>query len=360
MKRAVGIIFLIIYFFVFISFTVAEGQDASSRASERSANSAGKSLKVGLIIPLSGLLAKMGEAVRDGALFALDDLRRSKRLRISLMFEDGQYSGKGTLASFHKLLLKGAEVIIVWGNMPSEVSASLAEREGVTTLVATTNPVSGRHIIRFGQEFEKAVKPLVQKINELGSTKVGVVSLNLGNALKVVDKLRDEIKGKLKSVNFIEGEEDDFRSLIVKLKHLNIDLLVLFLGPARALSFLKQSAELHYRPVIIGGDIFADVKFRLRASKLGFNIYYLYAPVKDNFLKRAASRSISLRYPFEVATGYSLVLVANFLAKARNYDPDFVKGFLEKFPVSSLPIEGAAYHRMGAESFFSFPIRVFK
>ena len=51
-------------------------------------------IKIGVIAPLSGSVAFMGEGLRDAILMAKDDLGKDNKRKYEIIFEDGQLSPK--------------------------------------------------------------------------------------------------------------------------------------------------------------------------------------------------------------------------------------------------------------------------
>src|SRR5690606_14413474 len=92
--------------------------------------------KVGVILPLSGPWAEFGEAQKSG--FELARMSAPDNFRnIRFIYEDGEHQGHQTIAAYRKLRNRdNVNIVFVWGVMPADVIAPLAEREGVPLLVS--------------------------------------------------------------------------------------------------------------------------------------------------------------------------------------------------------------------------------
>jgi outer membrane PBP1 activator LpoA protein len=82
-------------FYIFFFNSIALSQNLETKTLSIKQN-----FKVGIILPLSGPVASMGNAVKDGIDLYLNE---NDHLKSSIILEDGRYDGKTTISAFHKL-----------------------------------------------------------------------------------------------------------------------------------------------------------------------------------------------------------------------------------------------------------------
>ncbi len=295
--------------------------------------------RVGVLVPLSGSLAPMGEAFRRGIELSQKDGAAD---HVQFMFEDHKYDGKTALTALHKLRgLDGIDLAVVWGNTPSGSCAPVAEQQEIPMLAVSMNPDAKgrRYVTTFGPPIESLIDRVAKQFEDWNLKEPGAVSVDLGNALIGIEMLRKQLDGKL-LVKTIASDESDFKTLIAGLKSKGVDGLLLFATPEQALTFLRQSKSLHFFPKIIGGDVFAELSFHREALQLTQNLAFVYGAVDARFIKRLADIDGSPAYFFEVASGYALASMAEHLAMnvqkgSSKADP---LSFLATVDLSKLPL----------------------
>ena len=299
-------------------------------------------LKVGVIAPLSGPVASMGEAFRRGfELYKSENVSCSNKSKI--LFEDGKYDGKSTLSSFHRLNTnEKVDLTIVWGNTPSSVLAPLAESRKLPLLALSYTPeAKGRsHVISFGPKTKLLVQKISEEFKKWNLKKPAAVAVNLGNILEEIEYVKDSLGGNL-AIQVVPTEEQDFHSILARLKANNVDGLLAFLLPAQAITFAKQAVELKYTPPMMGADIFADTSFGNKIAKFIPQLAYVYSSVKPSFVEHLKSLFKDETYFFEVACGYTLSQLICSLAQTKEKNENFnIIKEIKTTKLHSSPIEG--------------------
>ena len=295
--------------------------------------------RVGVMVPLSGPLAPMGEAFRRGIELSQKDGAAD---HVQFMFEDHKYDGKTALTALHKLRgVDGIDLAVVWGNTPSGSCAPVAEQQEIPMLAVSMNPDAKgrRYVTTFGPPIEALIDRVAKQFDDWNLKEPGAVSVDLGNALLGIEMLKKQLNGKL-LVKTIASDESDFKTLIAGLKSKGIDGLVLFATPEQALTFLRQAKGLQYFPKIVGGDVFAEHSFNREALQLTQNLVFVYGAVDARFIKRLAAMDGSTSYFFEVASGYALASMAEHLAMNDQQGSSKANplSFLDTFDLSKLPV----------------------
>lgn len=303
-----------------------------------------QSITVGVAAPLSGQLSQMGEAFRRGYdLFQ----REHPNSPVKHVFEDHRYEGKDTLSALHKLRnVDRADLVVVWGNMPSSSAAPIAESSRIPLLGISMNPDAKdrQFVVTLGPPIEKGVETLFQQLLLWKAERPAAVTVDIGSAIKAVETLRDKLGGKL-LIKTISSNESDFKTLIATLKRESIDALVLFAVPEQALTFLKQAKQMNFTPKILGGDVFADDPFQTASADLNGQIFFVYGAVAPTFLDKLFREFRNTSYFFETATGYSVAALVDQVSKnpALREDKSNILDLLTTANLAELPISNLRF-----------------
>jgi ABC-type branched-subunit amino acid transport system substrate-binding protein len=298
--RIFTVILPTLFLIVLVFSTPAEGQSNNFRS--------------GIILPLSGPLAAMGEAFRNGVELAKRDGRAEG---IEFIFEDSRYDGKTTVSALHKLRDSNqVDLIAVWGNTPSGTAAPIANSLRLPMIGISMNPDAAerKYVMTLGPSIEAGVSQIATQIKEWGIKYPAAVSADLGNALAVVDLLNKKLGGDL-YVKTFNNEENDFKTIISSLKHRSTDGIVLLSLPEQAITFLKQTRQMKFLPKILGGDVFADDTFKESAQLLSPNISFVYGEVDNDFPRRVKGIFGKSSYFFETACGYTVATLTAELSR---------------------------------------------
>lgn len=273
-----------------------------------------EALKIGIVLPLSGSIASMGDAFRKGFELYLEE---HPQAALKFSFEDSRYDGKTSIAALHKLHdIDKADLIVVWGNTPSDSCAPVAEERRIPMLGVSMNPIAkGRSsVVSVGPPLEKLVAKVIDQFKTWELKNPGAVSIDIGNALKGVEALRLALGDNFHS-RTIANDETDFKTLIVGMRAKKIDGVFLLTMPEQAMTFIRQSSQLNFRPHIVGGDVFADANFRAKAIEYFPDLAFVYGGVEAEFIERLKKRWNDTSYFFETATGYTIAMLADSLAR---------------------------------------------
>jgi branched-chain amino acid transport system substrate-binding protein len=195
-------------------------------AVEEKTEPAQEPIKVGVILPLTGRLAVMGEVERNAMMLAARDLN-SLGERVKLQFEDGMGTAKDAVAAANKLLdIDQVDVLIT-----STTGASLAVQpiaiEKKRNLVAfCMDPdVAGAsdYTTRLYAGIEEEAKAITDHFGSLKApVKVAILHAKVPAFEKVVNSTYlPALKAAGHEVEYVESYEvaqTDFRSLVLKLK----------------------------------------------------------------------------------------------------------------------------------------------
>src|SRR3989344_1506352 len=213
--------------------------------------------KVGLILPLTGEVASLGENAKNGANLAYDELLENVKQKIQLIFEDDGFQPKNTVSAFNKLVeTDGADVIICFTSGPCNAIAPLADQKQVPLIAVASAPVQKdrEFVVRLEISTSEEAKKLSQFIREKGYAGIAsIVAVQDGIQVgyKALSNNPDFSSKEIASES-VKPDEKDFRTIISKLISKKPDLIFVGLLPGMAGEFGKQARVLGYKGDFIG------------------------------------------------------------------------------------------------------------
>jgi ABC-type branched-subunit amino acid transport system substrate-binding protein len=299
---------------------------------------------VGVLLPLSGPLSEMGKSFKRGIdLFRADHPESG----VGFVLEDHKYDGKSAVTALHSLRANSEiKLVVVWGNTPSGAAAPVAEQQKLPMIAVSMNPDAKerRFVVSLGPPIKRVADKIVEQLRIGGVRQVGIVTIDIGNALKGATLIEQSFSGAtIKKI--VANEEVDFKAVISQLKTRGVDGVVLFLLPEQALTFLKQAKQFDYSPHIVGGDVFAVESFREQARQFTGKLNFVCGAVRPPFIDRLSTTPQGTSYFFEAATGYSVAAVSAALMR-RMKVADATKeplGELKSLAVDEIPLPSLDY-----------------
>lgn len=261
------------------------------------AESSTTSIKIGVVIALSGDFSSWGETFRNASLMALESLPEMERKKIEIYFEDDQGQPKNTVAAFNKLVnYNKIDLLITGSSATSNAVAPLAEKLEIIHVAIATDPKlsSGRkYVMNFWLTAEDTVKPLVDELVKRNVKKLARIT-TVHDGFLIVKEAFDEYNDK--RLNFAldqdyPGEIKDFKPFLNKLKQdTRAEGLVMFLVPGQAALCAKQARELGIKMDLIGLGTMEDEKeVKLSADAL-VGAWYSTEAVSPEFLATYKSK----------------------------------------------------------------------
>lgn len=225
-------------------------------------------IKVGIVLPLTGKLAKFGEIEQKSFLMAVDEINTAggiKGKKIDLIIEDT--TGKPDIgrSAIEKLISKDRAVIVGGGYSSSVTWASVAvaQQRKIPFLVNTGSAdriteKGWEYIFRLNPPVSEYPKALASFLKKIGSVKTAVILyenslFGQSGAKKFVQMCkRSGIKVLMK-----EGYEAgaiDFKPVLVKARAKKPDLVYMISYIMDAALLIRQSKELDFNPkLFVGG-----------------------------------------------------------------------------------------------------------
>lgn len=217
------------------------------------------SFKIGAILPLTGPVASAGESAKQGIEKAVSDLNRDGKTNIEVVYEDGQYDSKASIAAYNKLKnTDKVNAVVVFGT-PSAmpliplVNADHMPLMSLTLAPAYTTPddfafrmiASAVDTAKFGSDI---------LIDKLGKKRIAVMYLTNDYGIGALKSFKDFV-GKRATIAAEEGAATgvtDYRTQISKIKSSNPDGIYLAMAYKEAGLFVKQAKELGLKVPFVG------------------------------------------------------------------------------------------------------------
>jgi len=219
-----------------------------------------KPLELGISVPLSGDLAEYGNAAKNGFLLAKEQEPKKFAL-VNYHFEDNRYDAAQSVKALQALRFQQSiDVLFEWGEAPLSATAPIAQQHKLPVIGMSVDksPALGRdHIIRSINPAESFVALVHKELVKQGNKKFAIIRSEdpfLDAMEKAFSSLIDD-PSNLTSIS-VSPSENDFRSIVLKLKRLEVDAVGVYLLPGQIASFYKQASNIGFTPKSFGTDIF--------------------------------------------------------------------------------------------------------
>ena len=262
------------------------GNSAASKGTE-----IGKTFKLGYDLELSGGVAAYGNAGKNGANLAVDEINKAGGIngkQITVISKDNK-SDNAEAATVVSNLINNDKVNAVIGSMTSGAVKSMTPNvtKGAVPLVTpagtddtltVTNGKVNDYIFRSTFQDSYQGKVLANyTTNELKAKKVVLYFDNSSDYAKGIAKSFEKTyTGKIvDKVSFQSGDKD-FQATLSKIKSEDYDAIVMPGYYNETGLITKQARELGIEQPILGGDGFADPTFiTLAGDAAATNVYYV-------------------------------------------------------------------------------------
>ncbi len=309
-------------------------------------------VKIGVIMPLTGPVAEPGTNANQGILLAIEQYNAFNEKKIELIIEDSKSNPKDGVAAMNKLV-SANNVKLVIGDIMSSVflaCAPIAEKNKIVMISpGASNPSvrdAGDYIFRdyLSDDFDGKVMAnyLYQNLNKKN---VAIISVNndYGNGVeKVFLENYNKLGGNVALQEKYEQGQTSFKSIMLKIKNSNPDVLYIVGNPSENGYIVKELKENNIKIPITGNLSFENEEF-IKIAKNAFDSIIFSSPYfdldsdkqfvksfKDSYLKKYGKLpDIAAALGFDVANilimalknnGYDQVKVKDYLYLIKNYD----------------------------------------
>jgi len=332
--------------------------------------SADTSLRVGVVLPVTGEQAKFGEMEKNSFLMALEEINKAGGVNgkpIELLIEDDTGKPEVGRSAVEKLISK-EKVLCLSGGYSSSVTyavCAVAQQRKIPFLVTTGSAdniteSNWNYIFRIKcpvSEYPKALNSFLKEVVKPQSVAILYENTLFGQSGSKKFAERCE-KGGIK-VLMREGYEAgavDFKPLLIKVKAAKPDFVYMISYVMDAALLMRQSKELNFNPKLFvgGGAGFTLPEFIKNAGDAGQYVYSAdlwtsrvpYPGAQeyyDNFKKKFGEPP-----DYHGAEAYaSMYVVADALKRAKELTPEGVREALVTTDMKTIygPVKFVSYDK---------------
>jgi branched-chain amino acid transport system substrate-binding protein len=249
-------------------------------------------IKVGVVVPLSGNMAFLGENARSGMLLRKKEMSANTHFDYQLIFEDDEFVPAKTNMAVRKLkALDNIDVLVtLWANS-YDVAMPLIKGSHIVHMSPEcwANPTGYPYDFVLGGACDDYASMMANALNALHAKKIAVFSSQASyNTLfhKALSQKLEKMKITIADFHMTNSETRDFRTYALKLEEIKPDILVVTAGVPMAEIALRQMHQIGYHPLVAGGTAdFLDINHEVTDG--GF--YVLTIPTTDAFEKKFQS-----------------------------------------------------------------------
>lgn len=192
-------------------------------------------IKIGLILPLTGDLAFIGEAGKNAAELALEEVNAdaSNTHQYELVIEDDGFDAKRTAGAISKLVsIDKVDVVVSVSTGGGNVVAPIAEENELPHigLASDVNVAKGKYNFIHWTRPQEEVDVMLAELKRRGLTKVVIMGANDSGFPAITNDLVAKAPGAgieiVRNVEFLPGITD-FKTLIAEAKTANPDAYIL-------------------------------------------------------------------------------------------------------------------------------------
>jgi branched-chain amino acid transport system substrate-binding protein len=319
-----------------------------------SAGFAAETIKVGVLLPLTGSMAKFGEIEKRSFDMAVEEINAKGGVngkKIELLFEDDTGKPDVGRSGIEKLISREKVPVITGGYASSVVAAAapVAQQFKVPFVICTgaTDDVTEKgydYVFRINptaSEYPNAVKSFLQGV----AKDVKTIALLYENSAfgqsssKSFEKDAADLGLKIVVKEGYQAGAIDFKPILTKVKAANPDMIYMVSYVMDASLLMRQSKELRINPKMFvgGGAGFTLPEFAKSAGDASDGVYSATLWVDTLPFPGAKQYSDNFRKKFGSETEYhgaeayaAMYVVADALKRAKSITPKDVRDALAK------------------------------
>ncbi len=330
---------------------------------------AAETVKVGVLLPLTGSLAKFGEIEKRSYDMAAEEINAKGGVngkKIELLFEDD--TGKPDIgrSGVEKLISREKVPVITGGYASSVVAAAapVAQQFKVPFVICTgsSDDVTEKgydYVFRVNppaSEYPNAVKSFLQEVGKDVKT-VALLYENTAFGQSSSKSFEEDAKELGLKIVVKEGYQAgaiDFKPILTKVKAANPDMIYMVSYVMDASLLMRQSKELHINPKMFvgGGAGFTLPEFAKSGGDAADGVYSATLWVDTLPFPGAKQYSANFRKKYGAETEYhgaeayaTMYVVADALKRAKSITPKDVRDALAKTDMKTAfgPVKFVSY-----------------
>lgn len=256
-----------------------------------------ETIKIGVILPLTGNLSEVGENAKNGILLGLEEANEQYKTsdrKVKILLEDGKANPKDTVNAFNKLIYID-KVKFVIGEISSGATlaiAPIAEQNKILLISpgASTPKLSdaGEYIFRTWHSTSYEGKYFAKYLYEEHLVKtIGILFINNEYGVGIVTRFSETFElggGKVLFKESFDQNQTNFRPVLSKVKELakRVEGIYLVSYYKEAGLLIKQLREMKINSNLFCSDAIQDPKLIEIAGKAAEGLIYPHAKTPDS------------------------------------------------------------------------------
>ena len=253
-------------------------------------------VKIGILYPLSGDGASLGEAGRIAANIFFEEFnQKPHKFNYQVIFEDNQNKLSQQAILAQKLIdADKADVLITAMSNFGAVVSPMAEKRKVVHVSIATDPTvaEGKYNIIASSNPTGEAELLCSQLKKHSAKNVDVIVMNATGSQTMLDYFQTTTEKendlKIGQIYHVNPDEKDFRLMLLKIKESNPDYIVAFLFMPTIDIFMKQYKEAGINIPVTGIETFTYLQNR----ELAEGMWYVdAAPATDAFISKYQAKT---------------------------------------------------------------------
>lgn len=304
-----------------------------------------ESIKIGVVLPLTGPVAEPGNNCLHGIQLAVDQFNQKNDIKINLLVEDSQSDPKQGVNGINKLITVNNTKVII-GDIMSSVTlaiAPIAEKNNVVLLSpGASNPkltTAGDYIFRnIASDVYDGKVMANYIINNTEFRDIAIIYVNNDYGVGVANVFAKEFSdhnGKIVLKDYYKEGENNFRTIATKINSVNPDCIYIVGNPTENGLLVKQLYELGNSAQIFGNLSFDNEQFLQAAGNSYDQIIFsapYFSPTSQDSLAKAFVLNFKKEFSYTpdvaAALGYDAANIITKTLSEVNYDLDSLKNAL--------------------------------
>ena len=306
-------------------------------------------IKIGVILPLTGSLAKYGDWSKTAMEIAMDEINLEggiKGRKIKLLIEDSRSEPKDAVTIFRKLTninkvpvivgLIGSSEVLACAPVANETKTVLFSTMGASPKITNAGDYVFRERISGTIEVEEIAKLAYDK---LGLRNMAVLFINTDYGLSFKDvfvQRFQELGGKIHLAEGFDQGETDFRTYLTKLKEIGeLDGVYLPTHITEGAYILKQSREIGLKIQFLASNAIEGPELIQIAGNAANGVIYTapwYDPNSSELQIRKFDDEFFKRYGMHSemfgAHAYDALKIVAFVIEKAGYSSESIKNEL--------------------------------
>ncbi len=217
-------------------------------------------------LPLTGDGATYAKLLKDGIEIGLDQMNKETRDKINVIYQDDRMSSKETVNILQQEMARRKLSVVM--TTATEFAMTIKEICNDNKIVLLPPIADGNQITK-DKEYVYLITPtsafqgiaLAEKIKENNYTKAAILYLNDSWGKELSTEFQNkflELGGEVLAKESCEAGQTDMRSILLKIKNKQPEVILLILHPTETVPTLKQIKELGITAALFGGDTFSN------------------------------------------------------------------------------------------------------